>query len=812
MVSMLPRQLGYSWLLGLLAFLVIGMGNGIEAWAQPANGDAEEHADPDVDENGDAGDDDDDDIVVEEGPIYSRKPYDLITVKVDGSQHRIQPLDLPVRRITPQTSGSLRVRLLSDPANERSIRWANIERVDLFEEMVLAEARRLTREREFDEAFRHFLFLQDQYPDVAGLERSVQDFLFVNAGYYVTQRRYAEALSTLEELFIRNREYASSSGRGVTSALSTVIGTLLQQQIASGDYSLARTSLRRYQRRYSSVRLPALDDARRRLEELAGRKRDQVRQLLDEGKWQEAEQAVREMLRIWPEVEGGIQVAREALRRYSIVPVAVTQRAQSLDVGSTTDWASRRAGRLVSRQLVELQGPGPEGGRYVSPLGEIERSDDYLQLAFQIASSQNSSSPPKMVNGYDLSERLLELADVRGPHYVEGWAEILESVRVTGATRVEANLRRPHVVPEGLLQVPLFTAEQPPPWASSLVSYQLAEQGERILRFTRQDENPTEGHAAPAEIQEVYFEDFAEALAALRRGDVLLIDRMFPADAARLDRDESNQTVLVGRYALPTLHMLIPNIENPFLNTPTFRRAILHAIPRTTILDRLLDGNSVAGCRVITGPFPAGRNPDDPIAYGYDDRLAERPFDPGVARLLFQMAQNQLRQMAEKNEQEPPEFKPLILAHPEDAIARFACTVIAGQLQSLEIPCELKQLPAGQVRPTDDQWDLLYSAVMVQEPMLDAQRLLARDGLVGSNNAYVGLALRRLRQARSWREVRDRLLELHQIVYSEVTVIPLWQLTEHYAYRNNVDGVGDRAVSLYQDVDLWRVEPVIPVD
>jgi 3'-phosphoadenosine 5'-phosphosulfate sulfotransferase (PAPS reductase)/FAD synthetase len=39
-------------------------------------------------------------------------------------------------------------------------------------------------------------------------------------------------------------------------------------------------------------------------------------------------------------------LAREALRRYSIVPVAVTQRAYELDVASSTDWAARRAGRL----------------------------------------------------------------------------------------------------------------------------------------------------------------------------------------------------------------------------------------------------------------------------------------------------------------------------------------------------------------------------------------------------------------------------------------------------------------------------------
>jgi tetratricopeptide (TPR) repeat protein len=713
------------WLLGaiLLSFWVLG-GSPVFSQSDPA---AAPDGPPSETRSSSERRESDEDFDAPPRPLYLQQPFDLITVKGDGSQHRILPLDIPVRKITPQSSGSLRVRLERDPAEERSIRWGNIERIDLYEDMVLAEAKQLTRQRRYDEAFRSFAFLQDRYPEVEGLESTIQDFLFVNAGNYVSQNRYPEALSTLEELYSRNREYVSGGGRGVTSALSSVVGVLLKRYIDQEDYPLARSSLRQFEQRFGDARLPALSEARRRLNELAGKKGMEVRQLLDQQQWREAEMRAREMLRIWPELEGGAELAREALRRYSIVPVAVTQRAYELDVSSTTDWAARRAGRLVGRELVELQGPGPEGGRYTSPLGTIERSDDYQQLTFQIGGGQSSSSQLP-VTGYDISARLLELADIHDPHYVPQWAEIFQGVRVTGALRVEARLRRPHVIPEAFLQVPLFYPENEPEWARSLIPYEIAERSDEGIRFTRRDRSDTESHVAPAEIREVFFEESSDAVAALKRGDVFLMDRMLPGEAARLAQDETNQTVLIGSYALPTIHMIVPNANNPYLNTPAFRRAILHAIPRELILDRLLEGRSMAGCRIVTGPFPAGRSADDPMGYAYDRRLAQRPFDPGVAMLLFRMAESQLRQAAEKNDEEPPELKPLVLAHPEDAIARFACTMIAAQLNTLQIPCVLKQLPAGRVTDTSETWDLLYMAMTVGEPIFDAERLLARGG------------------------------------------------------------------------------------
>ena len=66
--------------------------------------------------------------------------------------------------------------------------------------------------------------------------------------------------------------------------------------------------------------------------------------------------------------------------------------------------------------------------------------------------------------------------------------------------------------------------------------------------------------------------------------------------------------------------------------------------------------------------------------------------------------------------------------------------------------------------------------------------------------------LRRLEEARNWKEVRDRLLVLHSISHHELPVLPLWQMTDSFAYRRNLVGMGSRIVSLYQNAANWRLE------
>ena len=70
---------------------------------------------------------------------------------------------------------------------------------------------------------------------------------------------------------------------------------------------------------------------------------------------------------------------------------------------------------------------------------------------------------------------------------------------------------------------------------------------------------------------------------------------------------------------------------------------------------------------------------------------------------------------------------------------------------------------------------------------------------------HIQLAMRNLPLARNWQQVRERLVVLHRLVHENVSVLPLWQTFDHFAYRRGLEGVGGSPLSLYQDVERWRI-------
>ena len=61
-------------------------------------------------------------------------------------------------------------------------------------------------------------------------------------------------------------------------------------------------------------------------------------------------------------------------------------------------------------------------------------------------------------------------------------------------------------------------------------------------------------------------------------------------------------------------------------------------------------------------------------------------------------------------------------------------------------------------------------------------------------------------------ERREQLLEVHRACDADAAVVPLFQLTEHFAYSRTLAGLGDRPVSLYQFVENWQIAPLSLAD
>ena len=110
--------------------------------------------------------------------------------------------------------------------------------------------------------------------------------------------------------------------------------------------------------------------------------------------------------------------------------------------------------------------------------------------------------------------------------------------------------------------------------------------GEDEVRYVLSGEPKTE--TQPREIVELRCGSAADAVNLLLQGEVDVLDQLFPADAVRLKKVKA---IKVANYPLPTVHMLVPCSDHPYLAERTFRRALLYGINRQDILrGELLEG------------------------------------------------------------------------------------------------------------------------------------------------------------------------------------------------------------------------------
>lgn len=744
-------------------------------------------------------------VPVKEPPLIEQEPFDRITLDAenDNLQIKVYPL-LDGKRTAPfpiDLRGKYRVRLL-DKEGEFEIEGRRIVRLELFEELLLKEGRRLVAEGKFDEALPYYYLIRTNYPNLPGLTAAVQELLYLDAFQLTRSKQYVEALGLVEELYRMDRSYRySDSAPTLVEFLSRLIDRLVNAQVEQGDYRAARQLLARVVRDYADDRPASVDQWREQLAQLALQRQAQAREHLQAERFHEALVAARQMTNIWPEVAGGQALLDELAQQYPLIVVGVLQPVQEPDTQRLDNWSARRTGRLLHRDMVEFLGAGPEGGRYEFQAGLIEHSDDRRRMTLRL----NRTAEGATANtSYDVARWLLELADMDSPRYAPTWATLVASATVVDVLQVDVDLRRPHVLPEAVLRV---SQEPPAPAEGELPSgdgpFAMAARSPSEVRFVMKG---FRRGGRLAEIAERTVPNAQAGIAALTRGDIDVLDRIPPREALRL-ADGAARNLQVAPYALPTVHMLVPNTaKNPYLGQADFRRAIEYAIDRQTILnEEILGGREVLGCQVVSGPFPYGASGSDPLGYAYDSTIRPRPYDPRLAKLLSTVAQKQLADLALKRRQSPPELAPLVLGHPATAMAQAACQAIAVYLKVVGIDCVPQPLPAGETRDASGQCDLVYTEIAIWEPVVDAGRLFNAKGPAACESAYVRQTIRRLEAAENWGGVRQRLLDVHRAVYNEAAVIPLWQMVDYYAYDRRLRNVGEDLVWLYQNVDQWRI-------
>lgn len=743
-------------------------------------------------------------LIDETLPLYEQAPFDLVILDAanDHAVLKVTPLALPDRKLPqplPKT-GNLELELFDEPGERYRVAWRNVTEIRLFEMLLLERASQLIREKRFGEAYDYLDHLTQFYPRTTGLPEVQQLFLFEEAVASLESRAFDRAFANLLNLFQANPQYP-----GLADKLSQAADGLIESYVQASDYANARGVID------SLAQLIPQDPVVQRWratwlqegEEL----RNQIETALASGNLRQADRLLRQLGQICPTLSGLADLSRRVQEAYPRVRVAVTLPPASFDPNSLTDWAARRSGRLLFRSLLEYTAPSGEGGVYQSQIVDCQLQALERRLVFQLRADRPRFQPSGyLYTSYDLAQQLLNAADPQRPEYRADWAAIVDRVRILSPDTVVVELRHSHVRPEGLLRwLPTAAwtltgqdAGNPPENGAFTRSQQESDDGTTV--YLRISES---GRQLPtlAEIEEITFARGRDAIRALRQGDVDVIDRVNPWELQLL---ESEPAVVIKPYRVPLVHMLVPNLSRVLPASRDFRRALLYATDRKKILKALLNQRDLPGCQVISGPMPAGRRFDDPLGYGYDSQIEPRPYQPSLGLALAELAYRQSIEFAKKRGLPAPPQHKLTLVHPPHEIAREACSQIRRQWQLIGWETTLVEVHPGKTAMPPD-CDFLYVEAAIWDPITDLSRCLTGIRENEFFPTHVDTLLQVLGQAVDWPDASSRLATLHRRIYEDTTVLPLWQLTDYYAFRKELQGLDSPRVTLYQDVESWRI-------
>ncbi len=108
------------------------------------------------------------------------------------------------------------------------------------------------------------------------------------------------------------------------------------------------------------------------------------------------------------------------------------------------------------------------------------------------------------------------------------------------------------------------------------------------------------------------------------------MDQVYPSDARRY---EQSKLAKVGSYLLPSVHMLVPVSEHPYMIKDKFRRALLYATNRQEILrGELIGSDNPQDGRVLSDHSRWAPRANDPLNYAYDANIKPKPYEPRLAQ------------------------------------------------------------------------------------------------------------------------------------------------------------------------------------
>jgi len=707
----------------------------------------------------------------------------------------------------------VKLHLLKGGPNEVldfKVKRESIKKIEYFEDFLLLECDRLVGVHEYARAFECCLRVQTRNPGWRGLDDRVNHVLFAEGSQALIGGDGERGLRLLRELLARKRDYP-----GLLDQIGAAYSKRIERALSLGMYPRGRRVLREL------VELAPDHVIVREMRALFIAKASERVKASETSTGPERLDALVEALRIWPALDGVEPLYTKAFAADPTLEVAVTDVAFPLGpwVHSPAD---ARLSRLLYRPILATDDDEARQGKRAEQLAAaIESSDLGRRLVIRIRPGFLWSDGSRPVSAIDVGRDLIDRTDPHSRGYEARWADLLDHVEVTDDSRLEIRLNHSPLKAGAWLLGPVGPAHAGVDGrvATSsldrpLVSdgpFRCAQAAAELVELRRRDDDQKPAGGGPARsvppirrIREIRFPRGQSAVGVLLRGDVSLVDHVPPDQVETLAATEHIQ---VGKYSRPVVHVIALDGRNPALRSRSLRRGLSYAIDRKGLLeDHVLKHPATDTDSVADGPFPKG---------SYADAPGVKPLDAHMwlARMLVAAARKELNNAPITLRLEYPAIAevPAVVDKLAASWREAGIEIVTAEVRPSQLESELR---------TGRRFDLAYRVLRCDEPVLDAGLLVCpgydappeADALASVTSPRILQLLLQLERAAEWPTARGLALQIDRESRDELPVIPLWQLVDHYAWRDRLKGPGKAAGELYQGIETWEITPWVAKD
>lgn len=285
-----------------------------------------------------------------------------------------------------------------------------------------------------------------------------------------------------------------------------------------------------------------------------------------------------------------------------------------------------------------------------------------------------------------------------------------------------------------------------------------------------------------------YYPDAGSALAAYEQGIVQGVGNL-TLDV--LQSALSNQSLLTYSGRLPEMAIILLNLDEPqapFLQDPMVRKALILALDRQAIINKVFQGQGI----IADGPIFPG-------TWAYYEGLVRTPYSPEEARSLIIQAGYLLpAEGGTVRKKEDVEFA-FTLSYPDDDRHRQIAEMVQGYWESMDIRVDLDALPYDQLI-SERLNSRVYQAALVDlnlsrtsdpdpYPFWDQAQITGGQNYSQWNNRLVSEYLENARVTTNMEE-RIRLYRNFQVVFNkELPALPLFYPVFTFGVDQTIQGV-----------------------